>query len=81
MPSTISLVTDVMPGEPDILSPVKHCALIITDFDGDKIKDIPAPAGGWTHEALMALAETVSIPAGDGANAHLGDCWIGSTEV
>ncbi|HAZ6178585.1 TPA: hypothetical protein J8G71_004956 [Escherichia coli] len=71
-------ITDQRPGEPDILTPVKHSRLIIKSLEGNEIYNQKAPDGGWTHELLSKVQ-----PEGmqDGANAYLENQWIGSTEI
>ena len=78
------IYTDIQPGEPDILTPVRHQTLRVLDLGGIEITRIPAPQAGWTHEAL----ETVCYPLErrcradgyDGLDFKLGDQCIGSTE-
>jgi len=43
---------------------------------GQVLHCVPAPAGGWTHEALQSVAQ----PA-DCWDAYLGDEWVGSSEI
>ena len=77
----ITFITDVKAGEPDILSPVRGETLHIKDLDGQPITTIPAPYKGWTHQVLKATAEQLAAKTSDGANAWLGEHWVGSTEV
>lgn len=77
----IHIITDTLPGEPEILPLLRYKELRITDLDGNSIYVFPAPASGWTHEALVAKTADLFI-FGDGrANAYLETVWIGSTEV
>ena len=77
----IHLVTDVRPGEPDILTPVRRERLLVTDEDGQVVHSGPAPPGGWTHDTLAAATKSPSIGDAAPADAYLGGTWIGSTEV
>ena len=78
----VKFITDMQEGEIDILSPVKHETLIIKTLDGELIREIDPPAaGGWTHEALCNQAELLDSETELGAEAYLGSCWVGSTEV
>ncbi|HCA3195763.1 TPA: hypothetical protein MN540_005071 [Klebsiella pneumoniae] len=74
----ITFITDQRPGEPDILTPVKHGRLVIRDLAGDEIFARNAPETGWTHELLVEVQPSCCE---GGANAYLNNSWIGSTEV
>ena len=74
-------MTDVRPGEPDILTPVRHERLLVTDEDGQIVHAALAPAEGWTHETLAAATKSPTIADAAAADAYLGGTWIGSTEV
>ncbi len=77
----LHLVTDQKPGEPDILSPIKHEALEIRSLSGQVLRTEPAPAAGWTHEMLVSVATVNEELTREGADAYLGGQWVGSTEV
>ncbi|MBF6615556.1 MAG: hypothetical protein ITG07_02405 [Candidimonas sp.] len=77
----LNFITDVRGNEPDLLAATKHLTLKIRDLDGATIKTIPAPATGWTHDRLLAIAARHEDLVFEGADAYLGDCWVGSTEV
>ena len=66
--------------EQDLLLGRENHILIITDIASDKIKNISAPTGGWTHSALEAIEYATTFPFG--WDAYLGDKehWIGSSE-
>ncbi|EPN9162967.1 hypothetical protein ACT4EA_004163 [Escherichia coli] len=74
----IRYITDQLPGEPDILTPLKHGQLVIRSLAGDEIFTRNAPETGWTHELLVEVQPSCCE---DAANAYLNDSWIGSTEV
>lgn len=78
----LTFVTDMNEGEPDILDGHEHSDLVIKNLQGD-ILLILAASEPWTHEKLIALELGQMIGQGlsDGADAYLGDNWIGSTEV
>ena len=78
----LHIITDLRPGEPDILTPVRHESLVVRvkGHSATQVR-IPSPPGGWTHEGLLAIASGVQIPLDDQADAYLGDVWIGSTEI
>ena len=80
MHTLLHIITDVRPCEPEILALLRHQELWITDLDGNTMYVFPAPASGWTHDALVAKTADLHI-FGDGANAYLESAWIGSTEV
>ena len=68
-------------GESEILSPSRHNPLIVVSLEGELIKQVPAPARGWTHTALVQQAERLTSATKSGANAYLGTSWVGSTEI
>jgi len=74
----LTYITDIKPGEPDILMPLKHYPLVIRSLDGAELHTQNAPFQGWTHDALNVIQ-----PEGveEGAEAYLNEHWIGSTEV
>ena len=77
----INFITDVRGShEPDVLAPVAHRALELRGLDGAVLLAVPAP-GIWTHSSLVALAKEHAALTEGGADAYLGDCWVGSTEV
>lgn len=77
----LSLVTDQRPGEPELLSTVKHLALEIRSLAGNVLATVTAPVSGWTHEQLVAVAMRQEAITRDGADAYLGAQWVGSTEI
>ena len=80
----ITFVTDVRPGEPDILTPFADMDLTIHDaLDGGELQRIPAPAGGWPHELLIEQAGRIAniIDSGKPLDARLAGQFVGSTEV
>jgi hypothetical protein len=77
----ICFVTDVNAGEPDILVTIANGPLEICDLRGTRIHAEPAPASGWTHEALLAIAGLLKDRTQDGADAFIAGEWVGSTEV
>ena len=77
----IYFITDCRPGEPDILTPLRHQPLRITTLDGTHITTLQAPAAGWTHKLLEHHARRLTHDTRDGADAWLASRWIGSTEV
>lgn len=77
----LNLVTDQRPGEPDLLSALKHAVFEIRSLAGDVLKAIAAPAAGWTHQQLMAVAHEHESVTRDGADGYLGGEWIGSSEI
>ena len=77
----IHFITDHGPGEPDILTPLRHVPLTIATLDGTHITTLQPPATGWTHELLDRHAHLLIHDTRDGADGWLGLRWIGSTEV
>ena len=73
--------TDTRPGEPDILTPLKDFALVLTAIDGAALYMASPPDHGWTHNRLQAKARSLSVLTSGGANAWLGSTMVGSTEA
>jgi hypothetical protein len=78
----IYLITDQLPGEPDILKPVCQEVLYIRNLDGELLTEVHAISNSWTHQALVSVARSLSDDkvCQNGADAYLGTHWIGSTE-
>ncbi|AKJ36937.1 hypothetical protein U876_24205 [Aeromonas hydrophila NJ-35] len=75
-------ITDILPGERVILIPsvIFNQLQIVDLFDRtDVLFEYASPVGGWTHEKLCAL--DIPLERLQGADAYLGNTWIGSTEV
>lgn len=77
----LHLVTEQQAGEQDVLSTVMHAAFEIRSLDGTVLETVPAPASGWTHKQLVAVAYEHEAITRDGADGYLGGEWIGSTEI
>lgn len=78
----MSLITDIRPGEPDLIAGHEQDALELRSLDGRTLASVPAKEA-WTHERLMAAIEanrSVVEDAG-GSDYYLGDQFVGSTEV
>lgn len=78
----MSLITDIRPGEPDLIAGYEQTALRLRSLDGRTLASVPAKEA-WTHERLMVAIEvnrSVVEDAG-GADYFLGDQFIGSTEI
>ncbi|EGR0468618.1 hypothetical protein BC355_17615 [Vibrio cholerae] len=68
--------------EPDILADVRFKRLIIVSLEGQFLSAYNAPRQGWTHHILESLAH--SFPNQweiCGADAYIGEQWVGSTEI
>lgn len=78
-----TFVTDRRPGENDILAGINSLPLLIVSLDGGFIERIDAPVSGWTHELLVHAGEELAKREvlAEGADAFLGEHWVGSTEV
>lgn len=75
-------ITDVLLGGSVILIPsvIFNQLQIVDLFDRtDVLFEYAPPAEGWTHEKLCAL--DIPLERLQGADAYLGDTWVGSTEV
>jgi hypothetical protein len=78
----IKFITDIQGNEPDILTQHKHKRLLIVSIEGQYLNSYEPPRLGWTHEALTKLAALFPTEWNYcGADAMLGDQFVGSTEV
>ncbi|UXH55937.1 hypothetical protein Q1Z72_01450 [Pseudomonas qingdaonensis] len=78
----ITFITDCRgESEPEILPGVAGQPLVIKSLQGKHLLDFPAPAGGWTHQGLCDLGQSIETLTTDGADAFVGGEWVGSTEV
>lgn len=76
----ILIITDIKPGEPDILTAQANDTLVICDLDGVELHCSPAPTNGWTTAALQSVAE--QFEEGDAyLRSVTGQKWIGSSEI
>jgi hypothetical protein len=68
--------------EPDILKTHKHQNLLITSPEGQRLALFIAPEKGWTHQSLCDLNANFP-PQWEfcGAQAYLGEQWIGSNQL
>lgn len=76
------LITDVRPGEVDLIAGHESEPLVLRSLDGRKLASIPA-AAPWTHEKLIDTihANRCFIEEAGGAEYYLGEQFVGSTEV
>ncbi len=63
------------------LAELTMCPYCGAALAGDVLKAIAAPAAGWTHQQLMAVAHEHESVTRDGADGYLGGEWIGSSEI
>ncbi|NGZ66575.1 hypothetical protein G6Z92_06195 [Vibrio aestuarianus subsp. cardii] len=76
-------ITDqINENEPDILTANKNYPLLIVSLDDQLLERFEAPETGWTHNTLVAMSKQFPIQWNIcGADALLGEQWVGSTEV
>lgn len=78
----ITFITDCRgDNEREILPGVAAKPLILKTLKGKPLVAIPSPAGGWSHNTLQSLSETLTSFTAEGADAYIGAEWVGSTEV
>lgn len=67
------------PAEDDLLTGNESAPLrfMLGDKPDVELKQVQAPANGWSHASL----EAVVPPASVSWDAYLGQAWIGSSEV
>lgn len=75
----MQIIVDQKPGEPDILSGHETKPFILRDLDGCVLLRFPA-GRPWTVALLDELIGRLGEYLRNGADAYLGDQWIGSTE-
>ncbi|MFM0275589.1 hypothetical protein PQQ59_33715 [Paraburkholderia aspalathi] len=83
--SGIKLVAEaVRAGESDLLAGNERAPFLLKDLSGAVLVKV-APQVVWTHAALFALVDSVEISEHvaqcGGADAYVGNVWIGGTEV
>ncbi|MFA0356895.1 hypothetical protein AB4525_08250 [Vibrio breoganii] len=80
---TLTFITDaVNPNEPDLLAGNQHETLLIVSLEGQLLARYEPPTSGWSHERLCDLTD--SFPQQwefCGADALIGQCFVGSTEI
>ncbi len=79
----LKFITDIQnKKEKDILSSCRFKRLMIVSLDGQYLASYDAPKNGWTHDVLVDLADCFPHEWGVcGADALLGDSFVGSTEI
>lgn len=76
----IYFITNQLNDEPCILQEVKTQELRITTLDGEEILTVKC-SGAWTHEKIISIdLSPFEEKIRQGADAYIGDKWIGSTE-
>ena len=78
----LKFITNIENGEPDILSSVAEKSLMILSLDGQLLARYEPPLDGWTHDRLTQLASKFPHQWNYcGADALLGESFVGSTEI
>jgi hypothetical protein len=78
----LKFITDQRGNEPDILSAIKNERLMIVSIENQLLATYDAPKDGWTHELLELMADEFPKQwSFCGADALIGNEWVGSTEV
>ena len=83
----VTFITDVKGDEPEMINKdmSRETLKIVSIYDqNDVFFECAAPVEGWTHAALCnvdAPQEVVDLAWARGADAYLGNEWVGSTEV
>ncbi|GAD91268.1 hypothetical protein VHA01S_080_00080 [Vibrio halioticoli NBRC 102217] len=79
----LTFITDIVnPKEPDLLANNQHETLLIISLEGQLLGRYTPPKGGWSHETLCDLAECFPQQwEFCGADALIGQCFVGSTEI
>ncbi|CAB3774576.1 hypothetical protein LMG29542_07954 [Paraburkholderia humisilvae] len=69
--------------EPDLLAGLEN-AILVVKGPTDNVVFSVSPSLPWTHDAIVTALgheDVVRAVNDDVADAYLGDCWIGSTEL
>ncbi len=79
----IKFITDIQSdSELDILTPNKDKTLLIVSIEGQLLASYTPPSLGWTHSELIRRSRDFPTEWNFcGADALLGEQWVGSTEV
>ena len=79
----LTFITDIKSeSEPDILTVNQHKPLLIVSLEGQYLARFNPPNSGWTHQELLLLARSFpDVWDFCGADALLGEQFVGSTEV
>ena len=79
----IDFITDRMShSEPDILYSVRYERLLIISLEGQLLGSYQPPVDGWTHSSLVELLKCFPEEWDIcGADAVVGEQWVGSTEI
>ncbi|ELA9367555.1 hypothetical protein QUN99_003445 [Vibrio parahaemolyticus] len=76
------ITNQINENEPDILTANKDEPLLIVSLEEQLLQRFDAPEMGWTHDALVTLSQQFPIQWNIcGADALLGEQWVGSTEI
>ena len=79
----LHFITDIRSDkEPDILTPNRFKRLLIVSLEGQLLASYESPSTGWSHELLVKLSQFVPNQWDFcGADALLGEQFVGSTEI
>ncbi|WP_305372790.1 hypothetical protein [Photobacterium leiognathi] len=78
----LKFITNIEKGEPDILSSEAEKPLMILSLEGQLLARYEPPVNGWTHDRLTQLASEFPHQWDYcGADALLGESFVGSTEI
>jgi len=77
----IYLITDTRDNELPIPQENFSSDFVIKSLEGEELKIFHSPSP-WTHENLLEVTDQISREGvcQSGADAYLGDYWVGSTE-
>ena len=85
--ATVYFITDVKPGEPDILKSLiketlKVYVVNLTTNQKELVYEEKAPFDGWTHNKLELVNDTLikETKKEDILEAYLSSEWVGSSE-
>ncbi|EGQ8013205.1 hypothetical protein HFM15_001474 [Vibrio cholerae] len=78
--STLLQFTEPSPDDIELLQANSMQPILLKDLDGNDIRFIHPPVGGWNRDEVNALQVT-DTEQENGYDVYLADEWIGSSEM
>lgn len=78
--STVLQFTEPSPDDIELLQANSMQPILLKDLDGNDIRSIYPPVGGWNRDEVNALQVT-DTEQENGYDVYLADEWIGSSEM
>ena len=78
--STLLQFTEPSPDDIELLQAKSMQPILLKDLDGNDIRFIHPPVGGWNRDEVNALQVT-DTEQENGYDVYLAEEWIGSSEM